>query len=145
MLKKCSGCLIEKSIERFSKNKSKKDGLQTICKDCRKVYWNNHYKNNKQYYIDKAATRKKQIKHDFWNWLSTQSCTDCGISDIRVLEFDHRLREEKEYNIAYLVGRGQDKYLLEEIQKCDIVCANCHRIRTSKQFDWTKNKYNKPH
>lgn len=145
MLKKCSGCSTEKTTEHFAKNSTKKDGLQTTCKQCRKIYWDNHYQSNKRYYIVKAANRKNQIKHDFWSWLSTKSCIDCGISDIRVLEFDHRLREQKLYNISDLLRTGQDKYLLKEIEKCDIVCANCHRIRTSKQFDWTKNKYHMPH
>jgi hypothetical protein len=143
MVKKCSGCSVEKSTEHFAKNKAKKDGLQTQCKDCRKSYWNTHYKNNKQYYIDKASKRKNKIKETFLEWLSDKSCMDCGIDDIRVLEFDHR--GDKKYNISDLIGRGQDKNLLNEIEKCDIICANCHRIRTSNQFNWKKNKYNMPH
>ncbi|HEX8733821.1 MAG TPA: hypothetical protein VF721_00770 [Pyrinomonadaceae bacterium] len=60
---------------------------------------------------------------------------DCGISDWRVLEFDHRDRKTKRINIA-----DSTKYSLkvakEEIAKCDIVCANCHNIRTIEQRDY---------
>ena len=46
-----------------------------------------------------------------------------------VLEFDHR--GDKSFNIAKgLRDRGWDD-LLEEIAKCDVVCANCHRRRTA--------------
>lgn len=60
---------------------------------------------------------------------------DCGISDWRVLEFAHRDRKSKRLNIA-----DATKYSLktakEEIAKCDIVCANCHNIRTIEQRNY---------
>jgi hypothetical protein len=54
-------------------------------------------------------------------------CLDCGTTDTRVLEFDH-VRGEKLFNIGGI--RKGMKALEEEIAKCDVVCANCHRIRT---------------
>ena len=36
-----------------------------------------------------------------------------------------------------MIGCGQSKEaILEEIAKCDLICANCHRIRTAKQLGW---------
>lgn len=64
-------------------------------------------------------------------------CKDCGETDIVVLEFDH-LRD-KEFDIGNGKLRGTQK-LLEEINKCDIVCANCHRRRTAKRAgNWYKS------
>ena len=55
-------------------------------------------------------------------------CADCGHKfPTYVMDFDH-VRGEKSFNISR--GRGHSiKKLKEEIAKCDIVCANCHRIR----------------
>jgi hypothetical protein len=49
------------------------------------------------------------------------------------MDFDHREPEEKVFNIGMNKSRFTLKRLLEEIQKCDIVCANCHRNRTHKK------------
>lgn len=44
------------------------------------------------------------------------------------MDFDHR--EDKKFNIAQLSKIASVEKLKEEIAKCDVVCANCHRIRT---------------
>jgi hypothetical protein len=47
------------------------------------------------------------------------------------MEFDHRDGTTKEAAVANLVSKGcTDSRLLNEISKCDVVCANCHRLRT---------------
>ena len=61
----------------------------------------------------------------------TSVCADCGNGDWRVLEFDHRNPLDKSFTIAHGIshgGVGMPK-LVEEIEKCDVVCANCHKIR----------------
>ena len=67
---------------------------------------------------------------------------DCNESDILVLEFDHKERKEKSYNVSYLMRRGLsfDK-LIEEIKKCDVRCANCHRRKTEKESNSWKLKF----
>lgn len=52
-MKKCSKCKIEKSINDFSKDKNKKDGLQHRCKDCNKDYFKKYYINNKEHLLNK--------------------------------------------------------------------------------------------
>jgi hypothetical protein len=52
---------------------------------------------------------------------------DCGEKDVRVLEFDH-VRGKKGFDIGNWRCFGMLR-LLEEIAKCDVVCANCHLIR----------------
>lgn len=58
-------------------------------------------------------------------------CTDCGRRyPAHVLDFDH-VRGEKLGDVSHLAGAGVTvEALLEEIAKCDVVCANCHRRRT---------------
>jgi hypothetical protein len=45
------------------------------------------------------------------------------------LDFDH-VRGEKLYNVAKMAAGYSWAKILVEIEKCDVVCANCHRIRT---------------
>jgi hypothetical protein len=46
------------------------------------------------------------------------------------MDFDHRNPEEKEYEISKLISGCQLTKLWKELEKCDVVCANCHRERT---------------
>lgn len=71
-------------------------------------------------------------KRDKVNRIKSQrGCADCGITDYRVLEFDHLPQFKKVANVSDLV-RANKSYdvILREIRKCDVVCANCHRLRT---------------
>ena len=58
-------------------------------------------------------------------------CLDCGETDPVVLEFDH-LRD-KEFGISSGIRDRNWQAVLAEIDKCDVVCANCHRRRTAKR------------
>jgi exonuclease III len=66
---------------------------------------------------------------------SRGGCLDCGETNIIVLEFDHRDPTAKSFSIT---SARQSKVswdqLVEEIDKCDVVCANCHKIRSAKMF-----------
>ena len=56
-------------------------------------------------------------------------CVDCGYrEDSRALDFDH-IKGEKTFNVSQMFGYSKNR-LLAEIAKCEVVCANCHRIRT---------------
>jgi hypothetical protein len=62
-------------------------------------------------------------------------CADCGQSfPYYVMDFDHRPDEKKEFLMVNYRGVGQAR-LEQEMAKCDVVCSNCHRIRTySRKF-----------
>lgn len=67
------------------------------------------------------------------DYFKLHPCVDCGESDPLVLEFDH-LRD-KTFNIARAMpDRGWDS-ILAEIEKCEVVCANCHRRRTLRRMN----------
>lgn len=62
-------------------------------------------------------------------------CSDCKIFyPCYVMDYDHRNPADKLIGVAGLVSRGNKWERIEaEIAKCDLVCANCHRIRTHKE------------
>lgn len=94
-----------------------------------KEYRDKHYQANKQKYIDQAAARKAKLREEVQEAKSVP-CTDCGISyPYYVMDFDH-VRGSKVGNIGRMVADGQRTKVFLEIEKCDVVCANCHRERT---------------
>lgn len=127
--KKCSTCKKSKPLDEFSKKKSRADGRQSNCKSCHKEYRKQHYIKNKQKYISKAAKWRLNQKQILLEYLSNKCCKDCGNKDVRVLEFDH-IEDNKEFCIGQKVGQVSIERLKKEIDKCEVVCANCHRIRT---------------
>lgn len=74
-----------------------------------------------------ARKRNRQIVDQ----VKSKPCADCkGSFPTIAMDFDH-VRGEKKANVANLVGTGRAvEVILEEIAKCDVVCSNCHRIRT---------------
>ncbi len=80
---------------------------------------------NQSNWIDKTKKAQTEIKHI----LMSSHCCDCGNDNWIVLEFDH-VRGEKEFNISEVRRMYWCAEIKNEIDKCDIVCANCHRIRT---------------
>lgn len=136
-MKKCATCKILLDESKFSLNPRKKDGLNSNCKECHSEYRKQHYLSNKEKYIKKAKINNQKSVDAFVEFMKDKKCVDCGNDNPIVLEFDHR--EDKLANVSTLV-RGSLKKLHEEIAKCDIVCSNCHKIRTAKQLNWTKSR-----
>ena len=79
--------------------------------------------------------RKEELKKYLFAILEKAKCADCETKNIIVLEFDHREPKKKKHNISSIMRNVLSmKILKEELKKCDIVCANCHRVRTATQF-----------
>ena len=76
--------------------------------------------------------RKKRIKAEVAAYKLEQGCMDCGSRDLiaACYEFDHRPDEKKVEIVSRLKKNDSKSVLWDEIAKCDVVCANCHRIRT---------------
>ncbi len=86
----------------------------------------------------RARQRKEKVVLEH---LQRSPCMDCGENNILVLEFDHRDPRKKLGNVGEMLAKGTSYERLEaEMDKCDVVCANCHRIRTAKRFgSWRLN------
>jgi hypothetical protein len=80
--------------------------------------------------LQRARIRNRQLKYEY---LVSHPCIDCGESDPVCLDFDHREPSLKKMAVSTIVGKKSANKLLEEIQKCDVRCANCHRKRHAKE------------
>jgi hypothetical protein len=139
----CNACKQLLSVAEFNYKHRDRGVFQHRCKRCQSRYAREHYQRNTASYLKRIAKNNQRIREKnrqrLHNYLSTERCLDCGIQDLAVLEFDHRDPLLKEYDVSALVGAAFSwSTVLREIAKCDVVCANCHRKRTARQFGWHK-------
>lgn len=116
LTKRCKKCKVVKSKQEFYSK-------QAVCKPC----------SRKQ-----SSARAAKHREYAYNYLQKHGCVDCGETDPIILEFDH-VRGEK----LFTIGQSYDhslKALKEEIAKCEVRCANCHRRVT-----WQRNQGRKVH
>lgn len=111
---------------------SKPDGLQAWCRDCKKAQDSEYYQRNKSKYLEYNRRQYEKLKQEVIT-LKAKPCTDCGgCFPYYVMDFDHVDGTKKRFD----VGRARKYSLAEirrEIAKCELVCANCHRIRTHER------------
>lgn len=119
---------MDKPLSGFTKNKEKKSGYNSYCKECNKEYQKKHYDDNKTDYINKKNNRKKELKEYVDSIKIKAKCSRCQEDDIACLDFHHIDDKVKDFNIGEAVSRGisVDK-INKEIDKCVILCSNCHR------------------
>jgi hypothetical protein len=135
-MKICSACLNEKPVDEFN---SRRGALQSKCKECQRAYHRLYYELNKSRFIETNRRNKdrqrKRLRTILWD-VKQVPCQDCGGTfHPWVMELDHREGTKKDAPVANLVSKGcTDARLLEEIEKCDVVCANCHRMRTFRRL-----------
>lgn len=133
-MKTCGKCKVSKSFDEFSKNKSKADGLQGLCKICKGISQRKYYTENKTTYQQQSsiarAARKKLVRQFVIDYLVKNPCVDCGQTDVHVLEFDH-VRGTKVSGIGRMISDGLSTVRVQkEIDKCEVRCCNCHRKAT---------------
>ncbi len=108
------------------------------------VKWGrSHYERNKPIYKARANARRAKIKIEtkayIRKYLLANPCVDCGEADPIVLEFDHRDRSKKKFTIGEAMRVGyRVSFIIDEIAKCDVRCANCHRRKSIKEAGGTR-------
>lgn len=157
----CPACQEVHPAAEFPKNSSKPSGLQGECKRAvrarartaeardaanraRRERWNDPEVRAVARERQRARRAKLGAGHDLTRsrarlravvteWKST-GCVDCGYSDVRALDPDHRDPVEKTGTISRLVQLCVSRArLVAELAKCDVRCACCHRARTMRQ------------
>jgi hypothetical protein len=135
-MKFCSRCSRWLDVTDFTINRSRKDGLQRVCRECQRLYVKAHYAANTPYYLAKAKRaneRNRSLVRALLSELKSVPCVDCGQKySPWVMEFDH-VRGVKLFNVSDARARGV-KAVFTESAKCEIVCANCHRERTRNRL-----------
>ncbi len=131
-MKICCICKQEKDLDDFNKHSGRKDGHQSHCRVCDNLSnQENHQKNKER---DRKRNQFKRLRNrKLLKKLKDEPCTDCGIKYASyIMQFDH-VRGIKKCDMARIVASGSIKSIMEEREKCDLVCANCHAERTHKR------------
>jgi hypothetical protein len=92
-----------------------------------------YYERNKLLYFERNRRKRDELR-DILRRAKEKPCADCGGEfPYYVMDLDHRA-DDKKIEVAQIVALnwGKDR-LLAEIEKCDVVCANCHRVRTHER------------
>lgn len=97
---------------------------------CGKKDWKNRNKKKLNIYVQRSKKKHRQEWFDYLQGLKSRPCTDCGVSyHPYVMDFDHvrgtKVRAVSQYNSF----KSLDE-IKQELLKCELVCANCHRVRT---------------
>src|SRR6266567_1760369 len=90
-----------------------------------------YYRRHRQQEIDRVMTRQRATL-EFLRQLRRVPCKDCGGTfEPHQMDFDHRDPEQKLFGLTWSKAMlAPRQRLLDEIAKCDVVCANCHAVRT---------------
>lgn len=91
-------------------------------------WFKNHYQKNKEKYIEKANRHKERMKLWFEEeFKDILFCVKCGEKERCCLDFHHLNPREKDDVIAHMIKRCSKDKIRQEVAKCIVVCANCHR------------------
>ena len=95
-------------------------------------YRNEWYERNKGAEREKAKVRQAQRRKDFKEWYvnykSNLKCSKCGFSHPAALDFHHTEPSQKEFTLGSTRMSVSKEKFLKEVDKCIVLCANCHRI-----------------
>jgi hypothetical protein len=97
-------------------------------KEEQRAYRRKWYYKNKEHAIQEVERYRRERKIWFETFKSTLKCTKCGESDPVCLDFHHVDPLEKDFAVSHMYATMYSKErILEEIDKCIVLCANCHR------------------
>ena len=131
----CGTCKKEKPEGEFPLRKERKRGRSYKCRDCKSAYNKIWYEKNKKKHrknvLENNRKNRKSII-DYVNKVKSVPCKDCDKKyDPVCMDFDHLDPSEKVAAIAVMVRNNLSiDTIKKEIEKCEVVCANCHRLRT---------------
>lgn len=140
-MKQCSKCKKKKDLSEFYRDKTRKNGYHPVCKVCKNAYGKKYYHTSperQEALVASTMAKRKRNQEYVYNFLKTQQCIDCGDVRWQVLEFDH-VRGTKIHSICHMTRSAFSLETLQaEMDKCEVRCASCHRLKTANQYGWAK-------
>jgi hypothetical protein len=122
-LKTCNSCLKELPTTKYKRRGKTGRQSHTLHSMCNQCLYIKYTRPNAEKKIEEV--RKYKLE---------KGCIDCGYNlHPEALEFDHKPNSDKLFNIGEKLGSYSMEKIWEEINKCEVVCANCHAIRTANR------------
>ncbi len=133
-IRKCAVCKFPKDIEDFPVRNKAKGTRQRFCKECSNKYRGPWYQKHRKEQMVRGKKSQKQRRLSHREKIieaKKKPCVDCGHQfHWFLMEFDHTQDNKLGKGVSWLAGRVSMKKVLAEIDKCELVCVLCHRIRT---------------
>lgn len=125
----CAKCKQSKSVNEFHINKNHKTGYQRNCKKCNSETTSYYYRKNNYYLAYAERAKKKNIEiTEALNIIKGEiGCSFCKEKEPICLDFHHVNHKDKISTISELRAEKRINEIVVEINKCIVVCANCHR------------------
>ena len=125
--RQCGRCNRELPLTSFNRHPK---GRQWWCRDCYRAYFRARGQLHRDQTAGALRRRRREARAFIEDHFNTHPCCDCGVTDPLVLEFDHV--GVKRANVSVLRGDGISLHRIRrEIANCEVVCVNCHRMRTA--------------
>ena len=129
----CVRCATERPLSEFPLRRRGSATRQPYCRACKATYQSDWYRRNRRRHIRKVGEhnrRRRRRNKAIVEQAKSVACADCKMRyPPCVMDFDH-VRGSKVGNVSEMLGSATVAALMTEIAKCDVVCANCHRLRT---------------
>ena len=127
--KQCSHCHEVLPVAKF--HRRGEQGWQSICKTCRRRYGTRRYRAKKSLIEGQKKLRRDELRAWYVAQKNGKPCTDCGgYFDPVAMQWDHLPGSSKRGHVSELLRHGSRQALEVELAKCQLVCANCHAVRT---------------
>lgn len=125
----CSRCKDKrpKPVSEFCKSSRMKDGYQPACKTCMNDSYTRSRNKKRDHYLNVAKERQGKNVKRFNGWKIQQHCIACLDDDESCLDLHHLDPSKKDATVSDVVRSWSWEHLQEEIDKCVVLCASCHR------------------
>lgn len=131
--KRCPACEEQKDEDEFHRW-NRRDGRQVWCKPCRRAYDAAYHQRVKDRRREQKRRRADETRAFLRALKQGKPCADCGeVFDPAAMQWDHLPGFIKGGNLGDMGRKASRGRLLEEIAKCELVCANCHAVRTVRR------------
>lgn len=141
--KRCHVCEAVLPLADFPPDRARADGRQSMCRSCYSAYQREYHgrrsaedpeyrRRVSRAKRDRASSVRRENHVRLLEFFAAHPCVDCGEDDHVVLTVDH-VRGSKRFTIADRLHSMRWERLRDEIEKCGVVCANCHMRRTARR------------
>jgi 5-methylcytosine-specific restriction endonuclease McrA len=142
-MKKCTCCGEFKPESEFHWRNKLLGKRRGYCKKCQAEKHRKWYENEDNAKVVKERTKERnarlrdESRRYVYDYLCNHPCEICGESNPAALDFHHRNPRKKVKEIPKMISGGYSlKSIQSEIDKCRVLCSNCHRKKTAKDQGW---------
>jgi hypothetical protein len=132
-MKVCRRCGESKPLTAFHRRGSR--GTQAWCKQCRQRYDRAYHARTRILRLEQKRLWRERFTDYYRRLKSNTPCADCGgVFHHAAMQWDHLPGSDKVAELSTLFRKGRKRAFLRELAKCELVCSNCHAVRSFERI-----------